>query len=561
MAIIGIDLGTTNSLAAVWKDGISTLIPNALGQFLTPSIVFAEENGSVWAGAMAKEKLLHSPDRGAASFKRHMGTEKVFHIGNRRFTPQELSSLILKQLKQDAEAFLGEPVEEAVISVPAYFNDEQRYATREAGLLAGLKVERLVNEPSAAALACRMQTGEENSEFLVIDFGGGTLDVSVVECFEQIIEIQAVSGDNHLGGNDFDQCIAEHFCREHHLVFEELSAEEKTLLLKRAEQCKRALTGTSAAMMEFERNSEKLGLFLTQAQLIEICAPLLTRLDGIIRRAMRDARKHISDIDQIVLVGGSCRMPAVQQYIATILGKKPYLAGNPDETVALGVGIYAGIKERKDGIKDVILTDICPFTLGVGVLGDRSPDDLLMSPLIERNSVLPVSKTGVYTTTRDFQSKIIIRVFQGESMNCRDNLFLGSLELPVPPARQGMEDVLVRFTYDINGILQVEVQNRKGETAETVIVSKRFRMSGEELNARVKELQKVKLNQAEDAGAQLLIARGERLYTETTGRDRETIVALLKWFSDILKTGGPASVAAAKKKLEETFDYLENQDY
>lgn len=561
MAIIGIDLGTTNSLAAVWKDGAPTLIPNALGTYLTPSIVYADEDSSVWTGAVAKEKRQTHPERGAASFKRHMGTDKIFQMGERRFSPQELSSLILKQLKQDAEAFLGVPVEEAIVSVPAYFNDEQRSATREAGLLAGLKVDRLVNEPSAAALACRMQTGEENSEFLVIDLGGGTLDVSVVECFEQIIEIQAVAGDNHLGGNDFDMCIADHFCREHQMLFEELKPEEQALLLKKAEQCKKALTSAAAAMIEFSRGEEKLGLFLTQAQLIEICAPLLVRLDQVIRRAMRDARKHISDIDQIVLVGGSCRMPAVQRYLTNILGREPFLAGNPDETVALGAGIYAGIKERKTEIRDVILTDICPFTLGVGVLGDRTPDDLLMSPVIERNSVLPVSKTGLYTTTRDLQSRITVQIFQGESMNCRENLYLGSLELAVPPALQGRETVLVRFTYDINGILQVEVQNRNGETAETIITGKRFRMSQEELDARIKELQKVKINQTEDTDAQLLIARGERLYTETTGRDRETIAALLQWFSGILKTGGPASIATARKKLKDTFDYIENQDF
>lgn len=222
MAIIGIDLGTTNSLAAVWKEGQARLIPNALGTYLTPSAVSVDDDGTVWTGIVAKEKMHTQPERSVSSFKRQMGESRSYDLGRHTFTPPELSALILKQLKEDAEKYLGEPVEEAVISVPAYFNDQQRFATKEAGQLAGLRVERLVNEPSAASLACRTQSGQEDSQFLVIDFGGGTLDVSVVECFEQIIEIQAVAGDNRLGGNDFDMRIADHFCQQHGMVFESL---------------------------------------------------------------------------------------------------------------------------------------------------------------------------------------------------------------------------------------------------------------------------------------------------------------------------------------------------
>ena len=272
--IAGIDLGTTNSLVSIWRHGKAELIPNSLGTFLTPSVVSMDKDGTLWTGTVAREKMHTQPERSAASFKRQMGTAHDFRLGNHIFKAAQLSSLILKQLKLDAEAYLGEPVEEAVISVPAYFNDEQRFATKQAGQLAGLKVERLVNEPSAAALACRNQTGEDDSQFLVIDFGGGTLDVSVVECFEQIIEIQAVAGDNHLGGNDFDMLIAEYFCGQHGLDYESMTMSEQNLLLKKAEQCKRELTASQAAMMNYLYRENELGLFLTTADLVRICAPL-----------------------------------------------------------------------------------------------------------------------------------------------------------------------------------------------------------------------------------------------------------------------------------------------
>ncbi|MDO5407938.1 MAG: molecular chaperone HscC [Eubacteriales bacterium] len=559
MAIIGIDLGTTNSLAAVWKDGRPVLIPNTLGTYLTPSVVYVDTEKNVWTGAAAKEKRYLDPHQGAASFKRAMGTSQRYRLFHQTFTPQELSALILKQLKADTEAFLGEPVEEAVISVPAYFNDEQRYATREAGALAGLRVERLVNEPSAAALACRMETGEENCEFLVIDFGGGTLDVSVVECFEQIIEIQAVAGDNHLGGDDFDRRIAEHFCEQHNLVFDMLSEQMQTRLLKQCEQCKRTLTTEPAAMLEYPIQGETLGLILTPALLIEICAPLLVRIEQAARKALSDARKDISDIDQIVLVGGSCKMPVVRRFLTQALGKEPFLAGQPDEIVALGAGIYAGIKERKSDIRDVLLTDICPFTLGVAIVNHDDSSNPLMSPLIERNSTLPVSRSGVYFTAGEQQTKIKVEIFQGESRYCHNNLRLGSLEINVPPAPVGQETVVVRFAYDINGILQVDVQNRLGQKVETTIIKEQIRLSPEELEARMQELSALKCPPREQAENLLLMSRGERLYEETLGEDRELVNQLLNWFSQVLRTGGPASIAAAHKTMAERLDWIEQK--
>ena len=478
-----------------------------------------------------------------------MGTAHDFRLGNHIFKAAQLSSLILKQLKLDAEAYLGEPVEEAVISVPAYFNDEQRFATKQAGQLAGLKVERLVNEPSAAALACRNQTGEDDSQFLVIDFGGGTLDVSVVECFEQIIEIQAVAGDNHLGGNDFDMLIAEYFCGQHGLDYESMTMSEQNLLLKKAEQCKRELTASQAAMMNYLYRENELGLFLTTADLVRICAPLFKRLEKVVFHALSDAGKTVEDIDQIVLVGGTCKMPAVQQYIGHFLHREPFLAGQPDEIIALGAGIYGGIKERRSDIKDIILTDICPFTLGIGIIDRNNGRDHIMSPIIERNSPLPTSKSGFYVTTRDLQTDIGILVFQGESMHCSENLFLGELNLTVPPAPNGQEGVVVRFTYDINGILDVEAENRHGDVVKKLIMNERIRMDSQELDEKMQELEQLKRPAREQAVNQLVFSRGERLYMELLGDDRQVILNLLNWFSGVLAAGSPAAIAAARKNI------------
>lgn len=561
MAIIGIDLGTTNSLAAVWKDGRVQLVPNSLGDYLTPSVVSMDEDGTLWTGTVAKEKRHTQPQRSAASFKRQMGTPHTVRLGLKTLKAQELSALILKQLKEDAQAFLGEPVEEAVISVPAYFNDEQRYATKEAGQLAGLKVERLVNEPSAAALACYRQSDGDDTQFLVIDFGGGTLDVSIVECFEQIIEIQAVAGDNRLGGNDFDMRIAEYFCSEHQLEFDALSPAEQNMLLKKAEQCKRELTGSTAAMMNFIYKEKPLGLFLTLEQLVQLSAPLFKRLEKVVRHALTDAGKTMDDIDQIVLVGGTCKMPAVQQYITHFLGRAPYLAGQPDEIVAIGAGIYAGIKERQADIKDIILTDICPFTLGVGIIDHTNPDDHILSPVIERNTTLPTSRMGYYVTTRDLQTNIRILVYQGESMHCSENLFLGELELTVPPAPKEQEGVRVRFTYDINGILDVEAADQHGNVVKKLIVNENVRMDSQELEQRIAQLEQLKQPAREQNVNQIIFSKGERLYMELLGNDRQTILNLLHWFNNVILSGSPAAVSAARKKALETLDYLESKLY
>ncbi len=557
MAVIGIDLGTTNSLAAVWKDGKSVLIPNGLGACLTPSVV-TEAEGAVWVGTVAREKRLAYPRQSAASFKRLMGTDQKLYLGDKGYTPQELSAMVLRQLKQDAEEFLGEAVDEAVISVPAYFNDEQRYATRQAGLLAGLKVERLVNEPSAAALACHNLHSQEDETFLVIDFGGGTLDVSVVACFDQIVEILAVAGDNHLGGDDFDQRIAEHFCREHGIGQDTLNPRQWLTLLQSAEQCKRLLTEKEGAMMEWEGPEGKMGLILSRDDLIRICAPLFKRLEAVVQKALRDASSGADAIDRIVLVGGTCRMPVIRQYIRHFMNIAPMTEEHPDEIVARGTAVYAGIKERREEIKDLLLTDICPFTMGIGVR-DPSSQDLLLSPVIERNCVLPFSREQSYTPCTDTQDHVMIHIFQGESMHCSENLFLGTLHLDMPPASSGSRFVKVRFTYDINGILEAEAVNHAGMKARKRIVNSHIRMSDEELEERIIHLKNLNYISREEEQTEYLLARGDRLYRECLGRDRDVVQNNSQLLRSLMDKKNPAKLRAARRQVEPIFDYLEEK--
>lgn len=435
MAIIGIDLGTTNSLVCVCQEGKAVLIPNALGETLTPSAVSVDESGEICVGAVAKERLISHPQASAASFKRYMGTNKVFTLAGKDFTPQELSSFVLRQLKEDAERFLGEDVTEAVISVPAYFNDNQRYATKEAGKLAGIHVERLVNEPSAAALMASRISGEEEGTYLVFDFGGGTLDVSVVDYFDNVIEIVAVSGDNRLGGDDFDEVIARSFCAHHHMDYDSLDRQKKASLLRLSEKCKKELTGQDETEIVWEAEDKRMPM--NNLLLAGLGQNLFDRISQVINTALRDSARSLDEIDEIVLVGGSSKMPVISLYLQTQLKRKPSMVASPDEVVAMGVGIYAGIKERKQDIRDLVLTDICPFTLGINVVNYVDEDKPVMSAVIERNSTLPCSKTAWYSNAYDYQKKITVGIYQGEAFYCNDNLKLGEINMKIRPVKEG----------------------------------------------------------------------------------------------------------------------------
>lgn len=558
MAILGIDLGTTNSLAAIWRNGKSALIPNSFGEYLTPSAVSIDDDGTILVGRIAKERLISHPDRSAASFKRHMGTPKPFCLADQCFTAEDLSSFILRRLKNDAEAYLGEPIEEAIISVPAYFNDSQRSAAKRAGRLAGLRVERLINEPSAAALACRMEDSKPECTYLIFDFGGGTLDVSLVECFDNVVEIVAISGDNRLGGDDFNSAIADRFCKHNNLEPAALPPVAGAILRKQAEQCKMVLSDQDAAVMALQMESGSYAMPLDRNLLIEISAPLFQRMIQPVKRVLRDSGMELSRVDDIILVGGSCKMPIVREYLSYILGR-PVRTVSPDRIVALGAGACAGVKERKLEIRDLVLTDICPFTLGVAVHNADNPEEPLMSPLIERNSLLPCSKSDRYFTVADNQSALRIRVFQGEDMFCSGNLFLGDVVIDVPPGPRGRESVEVRFTYDINGILEVEVSSgTTGNTEKAVLVRAENGMTPEEVERRLAELSALKIHPRDEEENRLMIARGQRLFAETLGSARRMVMQNIVWFYQVLGTQDTRKIKHARDSLKNFFDALES---
>ena len=528
MAIIGIDLGTTNSLCSVFREGKVQLIPNAFGEFLTPSVVSIGEDGEVFVGKIAKEMLITRPSSTFAEFKRNMGTDFCYMAEGKSYRAEELSAFVLRRLKEDAEQFLGEEVTEAIISVPAYFNDDKRCATRNAGLLAGLHVERLVNEPSAVALKHHLES-KQMETFLVFDFGGGTLDVSMVDAFDNMVEIRAVAGDNYLGGKDFNERIAENFYFEAGLEKENLSGKAQGIVLKEAELLKRELSERNEAKRHFRLGDREYCMEMTNQKLIHICAALFGRMSAPIKKVINDSGTELEEIDKMILVGGSSRMPVVRQYLKSLTEIRVVADDRPDESIAMGVGIAAAIKERAGEIKDVILADICPFSLGVELY------DGSVSTIIERNDTLPCQKTRHYVTMRDGQKEMEFKIYQGENMRASENLLLGTLRISdLPPAPAQMAGASATFMYDINGILDVRIDSQN-QSVHKVIMNKKMGLSEEELEEHLEKLRKMTLHPLGKEKNRLLIERAERLYQESDLRTREQLVRLIRHFEQTLK--------------------------
>lgn len=535
--IIGIDLGTTNSLAAVWQDGKSVLIPNAFGEYLTPSVVSIGEDGNVYVGKTAKERLASHPKDSADVFKRFMGTSRKYMLGGREYLPEELSAFVLKKLKEDAQNYLCEEIDEAIISVPAYFNDMARNATKRAGIIAGLNVERIINEPSAAALACQNREQEEDATMLVFDFGGGTLDVSLVECFDNVIEIMAVSGDNQLGGADFDNMLAVYFARAINLEFDDLSAETQAIIRKSAEDCKRKLTENKTAEMIVNCREVNKKIEITRKDIVSICAPLFERMKKPISRVLMDTKTSAEQVTHIVLVGGSCKMPVVQQFISHILDRKDIKTAEPDYMIALGCGVCAGIKERNAEVKDMLLTDICPFSLGVDIMNYQDYNRPVMSFIIERNSPLPMSREQSYVTAHDAQSAMSLHIYQGEAMYAEENIYLGEIKFDIPIRKRGEVECFVRFTYDINGVLEVEARiPMTGEKKRLVIVNKGLTLTQEEIAAKLEEFEKIKVNPADDEENLYVLEWGQRLFMQCSDEEmRNDIMKRVQYFQHVMQ--------------------------
>lgn len=561
--IIGIDLGTTNSLAAYFTEEGAKIIPNRLGKNLTPSIVSVDEEKQIFVGETAKERRSLFPDRTAQVFKRDMGSTKKYKLGENEFTAEELSSFVLRSLKEDAEAFLGEEVTEAVISVPAYFDDKRRKATKRAGELAGLKVERIISEPTAAAIAYGLYEKTKNTKFLVFDLGGGTFDVSILELFQNILEVRAVAGDNYLGGEDFTEVLVKLFLQRKNIDVHTLDEKTQVHLYKQAELCKLGFSEQTTSILQCNIDGKLLEEKITLEEYEELCEPLLEKIRKPVQRSLSDAHIRLSDIDVIVLVGGATRLPVIKNFIVKLFRKFPDTSIHPDEAVALGAAIQAAMKERNKAVKEVILTDVCSFTLGTEVSIEQ-PNGQFESghfcPIIERNTVIPASRTEQFYTLRDNQSKISICVLQGESRFAENNLLLGKLEVPVPKNKAGQEGVEVTYTYDINSILEVVVKVLStGETKKQIIKGQENDMTEEEIEARMQELSYLKIHPRDQEENKLLLLRCERLYEESIGSVRVQIDYLIQKFEQVLNTHDRGKIEEARKALKKSLQELEEE--
>jgi molecular chaperone HscC len=563
--IIGIDLGTTNSLVAIWQDGESQLISNALGSVLTPSAVSIDADDKILVGQAARDRLVSAPAHSVAAFKRYMGTNREFRLGKRVFRAEDLSALVLGQLKADAEAQLCRKVTEAIITVPAYFNETQRKATKAAGEIAGLKVERLLNEPTAAALAYGLQEPGAERKILVLDLGGGTFDVSILEMFDGVMEVRATAGDNFLGGEDFVDAIMDRFIAA---VSDQAKIAPRTrpspihgALRRAAELAKRALTDVERHEISVVIGGRKVDWVLTRDEFEVLSDPLLKRIRAPIERALRDSRLHPDQISHLVLAGGATRMPLIRRLAARLFQRLPIAQINPDEVVARGAAVQAGLKMRDAALDDVVMTDVAPFSMGIEVTRTdqgRVVDTGLYLPIIERNTVIPVSRSTQVQGIKDNQEKIDIRVFQGEARQVRDNVALGELTVWIPPGPAGSVAVDIRFTYDVSGLLEVETKVLStGAVDRLVIEGHPGVLSPAEIRGRLDALQHLKIHPRDQAENQALMAQAERLYEERLGDERQAISQAIDEFRSVLAGQDAGEIAEFRAKLQSWLDTID----
>lgn len=556
--IVGIDLGTTNSLVAYYTPDGPRIIPNRLGKHLTPSVVSVDDKGNVYVGETALERMSLYPDTVASAFKRSMGSDREYQLSGKKYRPEELSSLVLRALKEDAEAYLGEKVTEAVISVPAYFDDKRRKATKRAGELAGIRVERMISEPTAAAIAYGLYEKKEDTRFLVFDLGGGTFDVSILELYQNILEVRAVAGDNYLGGEDFTKILEKMFLNKKGISANALTAKEQVRLYRQAEEAKRRINDADKVEITCLIKEETETVEITTKEYAEECEDLFSKIREPVKRSLSDAGLSLKDIDEVVLIGGATKLQIFRDFFIRLFHKFPDTSINPDEAVALGAAIQGAMKERKQAVKEMILTDVCSFTLGTEVVMEYSDglmEDGHYCPIIDRNTVIPTSKTKRLYTVRDDQDRVTVRVLQGESRLARNNLYLGELEIKVPKAAKGEEAIDVTYTYDINSLLEVEAKVvSTGETSKLVIKGKDNAMTEEEIAKRMEELAYLKIQLRDQEENKLVLLRAERMYEESLGKQRERMEAGIRLFEDALRSEDRDKVEEARKTLYELME-------
>ena len=529
MTILGVDLGTTNSLAVVYKEGKPVRIPNAYGEYVTASAVSILD-GKIVVGKLAKERLITHPECSASLFKRNMGSDVTYTLDRKEYDSATLSSFVVKQLIEDAQNYLHEEISEVVISVPAYFNARQRQDTKRIGELLGIKVERLINEPSAAAIACHMD--DEYETFVVFDFGGGTLDVSVVDCFENVISINAISGNNHLGGTDFDRAMAEYFCLKNELNYNVLDSSFQQSILCACEQAKIKLSTQNVVEVSLVHLNKNYNCIFDENVLFNITHSLLESCKNVIGKAVKDSGFSASELDSLILVGGSSKMPVLQHYLSDALNIPVLKEEHMDSLVVLGLGKYIGIKQRDENIKDVVVTDICPFSLSTSTYNEQNPDLELSTVLIPKNSVLPTSKKMTLRTVHKGQTKVNISVFQGQAMYAKENLFLGQAFIHVPRNMHDYESFDLIYSYDINSMLYVEAVVHSTKEHYIFRVSKGDVLEKVDASVRLDSIKEVSLGLYQNNEVDALLARIERIYREV---DEETQDYLMKLHTEFTK--------------------------
>ena len=571
--VIGIDLGTTNSCVAVMEGGEAVVIPNAEGNRTTPSVVAFSKSGERMVGQTAKRQAITNPDRTIASIKREMGSDHRVNIDGKSYTPQEISAMILQKLKSDAEAYLGQPVTEAVITVPAYFTDAQRQATKDAGKIAGLDVKRIINEPTAAALAYGVDK-EQTQKIMVYDLGGGTFDVSILEIDDGVIEVLATAGNNRLGGDDFDQCIMKYLVSEFKRTDGiDLSGDKVAMqrLKEAAEKAKIELSGVTSSNINLPyitadaTGPKHLDVTLTRAKFNELTGHLVDATMGPVRQAMSDAGLKASDLSKVLMVGGSSRIPAVVEAVKKFTGSEPFKGINPDECVAMGAALQAGV--LTGDVKGLLLLDVTPLSLGIETMGG------VMTKLIERNTTIPAKKSQVFTTAADNQTSVEVNVLQGEREMAAANKSLGRFHLDgIAPARRGVPQIEVTFDIDANGIVNVSAKDLGTGNAQHITITSSSNMSKDDIERAVKEAEQYA---AEDAKikekvevrnqADQMVYQAEKTLSEVGDKvpesEKAPIQAGIDKLKETLKGEDTDAIKAATEELTQAFYKMSEKLY